>query len=238
MRSDPPGGTFLDGSDVFAFRILINLVVSTRPVRFPPVRKENAVNPVVGGLTRWAPRPAGGFRRRRRPGRVRGHPRGRPGGVPRGWRITLVARVNNFWGLLHRGGHLRVGVSAGRFPGVSKTSPTAAVEVARVVAQEYHRGTPGGTPRGKRPRYDWGTRRWRGLTPGEGPRRRPRRWRHPTRRGPRVGVTPVVVSLVGWSRDRRWRFAWGALELTGRVAVVVVPVRPHNGLRGKKPRRT
>lgn len=151
--------------------------------------------------------------------------------------ITLVARVNNFWGTLHRGGRLVLGVSAGG-AGVPKAGGPAAAGVSRRVGEVYGRRHRGPRRGGPRPVYLWGRRRWRGLPPGEAPRRRPRRWRRRTRRGPRRRWSPVVVSLVGWSRDRRWRYAWGALGVTGRVRVVTHPVRPHNGLRGKKPRRT
>jgi len=210
-------------------------VVFTPPVRFPPVRKVNAVNPSRGGLARWGVPPPGRVFRRRR----RRTPRGVRRGVRRaGWVITLVARVNNFWGLLHRRGSLVGAASAGGVPGVPKTSPTAAVRVARSVGEAYARRHRGPRRGGPRPVYHWGRRRWTRLTPGEGPRRRPRRWRRRLRRGPRRRWSPVTVALVGWSRDRRWRFAWGALGVTGRVRVVTVPVRSHNGLRGKKPRRT
>ena len=202
------------------------------PVKFPTVRKENAVNPGIGGLTRWAPRVRPGRPRRRR-GRgrgVRGRTRPRRVGVP-GWSITLVARVNNFWGLLHRGGRLIASASAGGSPGVPKAGPTAASRVATHVGGAYSVRTD--PTRRVGPFFRWGRRRWVGLRPGEPRRRNPPRWRRrPTR------VAPVVVCLVGWSRDRRWKFAWNSLGLTGRVRVDSHPVRGHNGLRGKKPRRT
>lgn len=213
-------------------------MVSTRSVRFLPGRKVNAVNP-AGGLSRWGTPPAGRPPRRRPGHHRRGvSRRGTPAGVRRrGWVITLVARVNNFWGTLHRGGRLLLGISAGA-TGVPKAGGPAAAGVARRVGEVYGRRPRRPRRGGRRPVYLWGRRRWRGLSPGEAPRRRPRRWRRRARRGPRRRWSPVVVSLVGWSRDRRWRHAWGSLGVTGRVRVVVHPVRSHNGLRGKKPRRT
>lgn len=193
----------------------------------PPLNRVNVVN---GGLTRWKPP---------RPGRV--HPRRRwrrlgwtppaGGSTPAGWVITLVALKNNFWGLVHRGGRLVWSTSAGAIPGYTGSKRgrlQAAGAVAALTGVHLRRGPTRVGRRGPRRGP-----RWEGIF-----RRRPRRW---TRRGRwtrRAGrITTLGVHLVGWTRDKRWRYALGQLAPRGRVWLGVVPRRVHNGLRGRKQRR-
>jgi hypothetical protein len=67
--------------------------------------------------------------------------------------------------------------------------------------------------------------------------RRPRRWQRHKYRGRRGHIYPWGLTLVGWTRDKRWRYALGQLAPRGRVLVGVHPLRSHNGLRGCSPRR-
>ena len=192
----------------------------------------NRVN--VGNLlTRWKPARRGGRRLRRRGGpRRRTYTPGfsaEPHQVE--WSLTLVAFKNNFWGLVHRGGRLTWSTSAGALPGYTGSKRgrlQAAGAVASLTGGHLRRGP--GRPHRKGPARG---RRREGIF-----RRRPRRW---ARRGGwtrrRGRITTTVVHLVGWTRDKRWRYAVGQLNPRGRVWVQVRPRRGHNGLRGVKHRR-
>lgn len=206
------------------------------------LNRVNVVKPRLGGgprrarLTRWKPpvrrgrRRRGRSRRQKRPvGPLVEPSRSRQGIL---WEATLVGLKNNFWGLLHRGGRLVWSISAGAvpgYPGSKRGRLQAAGAVAAGVRSHLRRGPPRRARRGPR--------RWRGRRPEGIWPRRPRRW---TRRGRwtrRTRVTTLGVNLVGWNRDKRWRYAVGQLRPRGRVWLRVRPRRVHNGLRGRKQRR-
>lgn len=194
-------------------------------------RPLNRVN-VGNSLTRWKPS-------RRRVARRRGALR--RGVTPRGeslpveatpeWSLTLVAFKNNFCGLVHRRGRLLWSTSAGALPGYTGSKRgrlQAAGAVASGVGQHLRRGPARSARKGPRR-----GRRREGIF-----RRRPRRWIRRGRFTRRPGrITAGVIRLVGWTRDKRWRYAVGQLYPRGRLWVQVRPRRRHNGLRGKKQRR-
>jgi len=192
----------------------------------------NRVN-VGNSLTRWKPARRGGRRFRRRGGPRRRNLTLNFSTVSHQveWGLSLVALKNNFWGLVHRRERLTWSTSAGALPGYAGSKRgrlQAAGAVASQVGGRLRRGPARPHRRGP-PR----SRRREGIF-----RRRPPRW---ARRGGwtrrRGRITTTMVHLVGWTRDKRWRYAVSQLNPQGRVWVQVRPRRVHNGLRGVKHRR-
>jgi len=188
-------------------------------------------------LTRWKPFLRGGdrgrfYRRRQLARRARVKANVRAGKFSTG--LTLVGSRNNFWALLTVNSSLVWTLSAGGLPGFSGSKRgrlAAAGKVASLAAEQLRRRQ---SPLRVANRGVPQSRRYPGIW-----LRRPRRW---TRRGrlSRRGTirSPLGLTLVGWTRDKRWRYAWGELGLKGRTKLQIKPRRGHNGLRGKKVRRT
>lgn len=202
-----------------------------------PLNKESAAN-LRRSRLRWVT-PRRGVRPRRRHRRHRGigyrvrpHPGGRPDGVTR---VTFVLTRNNFWGTVHRRGRLVRGWSAGQMPnseGSKRGRPTAAADLADRVGRYVRRVRHLRRHRAAR-RVHYFYRR---------PPRRLRRWQHRRFVRAKRRLWRVELHLVNWCRHRTWRLAWRKLwSLTRgrrrRVRVRVNPVRPHNGLRPRRPRR-
>ena len=148
--------------------------------------------------------------------------------------LTLVGSRNNFWALLTRAGSVVWTLSAGSLPGFGGSKRGrlgAAGQVAVLAGAQLRRSQA--APRVPR----LGPSR---IRPYSGTwARRPRRWNRRGRLSRRGRVfSPVGLNLVGWTRDKRWRYAWEELKITGRTRIQVRPRRGHNGLRGKKIRRT
>lgn len=204
-----------------------------------PPSQVNVVNSLSrrGLLVRWKPPVTRKYpyRRGRPSRRGRGHLRttrfGLASGVTPTVGVTLVCSKNNFWGLIHEGGRLTRTISAGTLPGF-EGSKRGRVQAAGGVAVALRKLLAWATrprrvrARRLRPQF---TRHRRG--------RRPRRWRRWRYRGRRGRIHPWGLTLVGWTRDKRWRYALRQLAPRGRVLVGVHPLRSHNGLRGCSPRR-
>lgn len=210
-------------------------MVSTHLVPNLLLNQENVVN--RGSLTRWKPPVRGIYGPvRRRRGRARRMARGyrHTSSIPVApdLKVTLVCSKNNFWGLFHRADRLVRTISAGSLSGFEGSKRGRLQAAGKVAEESLHL-----LRRARRPRRRARRGRRRGRPVKSYFSRRPRKWNRRGRRSRRGHIHPWGLSLVGWTIDKRWKYAWTQLNPRGRVLVGVRPIRSHNGLRGCSQRR-